>query len=98
MGIVFGALFGEMATTTDPTVALEQVGAVGSLIAAIVYVLLLWIGLAVSVKRCHDRNRTGWFVLLSFIPILNIWYLIEVGFLKGTTGPNTYGPDPLMVG
>ena len=56
---------------------------------------VVWPALAVSIKRCHDRNRSGWFVLVSLIPIVSIWYLIEVGFLRGTDGPNDYGEDPL---
>ena len=50
--------------------------------------------LAVNVKRCHDRGHSGWFVLLSIFPLVNIWYLVEVGFLRGQPGVNKYGPDP----
>jgi uncharacterized membrane protein YhaH (DUF805 family) len=52
--------------------------------------------IALNIKRCHDRDRTGWFMILCFIPIISIWYLVEAGFLKGTTGANRYGPDPLQ--
>lgn len=55
----------------------------------------IWPSLAISVKRCHDRNRSGWFLLIGLIPIVNFWLLIELGFLRGTEGPNQYGPDPL---
>lgn len=66
---------------------------------AIVGVLVFWISLAVGVKRWHDRNKTGWWMLILFVPVIGgLWYLIECGFLKGTTGPNIYGPDPLIVG
>jgi uncharacterized membrane protein YhaH (DUF805 family) len=51
--------------------------------------------LAVSVKRCHDRGRSAWFLLLWLLPLVNIWVAIELGCLKGTTGPNVYGEDPL---
>lgn len=52
--------------------------------------------LAVTVKRCHDRDHSGWFLLIGFIPILGaIWLLIELGFLRGTIGLNRYGADPL---
>lgn len=52
-------------------------------------------GLSVFIKRCHDRDRSGWFLLLSLIPLLNLWVGIELGFMKGTNGDNKYGPDPL---
>ena len=55
-------------------------------------VLFLWIGLAVSIKRYHDRNKSGWWVLIFLIPIIGpIWQLIELGFLPGTPGANRYG-------
>ena len=54
---------------------------------------------AIGVKRLHDRNKTGWWMLIILLPVIGgLWYLIECGFLKGTTGPNTYGPDPLTAG
>ncbi|MFP6749867.1 MAG: DUF805 domain-containing protein [Alphaproteobacteria bacterium] len=60
---------------------------------------IFWTSLAVVVKRCHDRDRSGWFLLIGFIPILGaIWLLVEIAFLKGTSGENRFGPDPLAVG
>lgn len=57
--------------------------------------------LAVTVRRLHDRNMSGWFVLLfivlSAIPLVGI--LVSIGWLvlmclPGTPGPNKFGPDP----
>ncbi len=68
----------------------------GSFLLPLAYALLmLYPTLAVNVKRCHDRGHSGWFMLIAFIPIVGFWYLIEIGFLRGTTGDNDYGPDPL---
>jgi uncharacterized membrane protein YhaH (DUF805 family) len=53
---------------------------------------------ALGIKRCHDRGRAGWFMLLHFIPVLNLWPLIELTFFRGETGANKYGPDPLDFG
>lgn len=56
----------------------------------------LIMGIIVQVKRWHDRNKSGWWVLISLIPIVgSLWILVECGFLKGTQGPNRFGPDPL---
>jgi uncharacterized membrane protein YhaH (DUF805 family) len=62
-----------------------------------IVILILAIGqLAGTVKRLHDRNRSGWFIFIQLIPLVGpIWLFIELGFLKGTDGPNTYGVDPL---
>jgi uncharacterized membrane protein YhaH (DUF805 family) len=55
-------------------------------------------GLAVQIKRWHDRNKSGWWVLISLIPLIGpIWAIIETGFLPGTPGPNDHGPDPLEI-
>jgi len=55
----------------------------------------LFSSLAVSIKRCHDRDRSGWFLLLYLIPFVSWWVTIELAFLKGTVGDNQYGPEPL---
>jgi uncharacterized membrane protein YhaH (DUF805 family) len=56
---------------------------------------LIWIWLAVPVKRWHDRNKSGWWIFISFIPIIGpIWAFIENGLLAGDRGANNYGPPP----
>ena|SRR5215471_11831081 len=58
--------------------------------------LVLWPWIAVSTKRYHDRNRCGWFLLIVLVPFFGpLWLFIELGFLRGTVGPNRFGPDPL---
>lgn len=58
-------------------------------------VFAIWTGLAVGVKRWHDRGKSGWWMLLGFIPYLGgIWTLIECGCLRGTEGSNRFGEDP----
>jgi uncharacterized membrane protein YhaH (DUF805 family) len=58
----------------------------------IAYVLAYLIALATTVKRWHDRDKSGWWVLISFIPIIGwIWSFIELGLLPGTLGPNRFG-------
>lgn len=58
--------------------------------------LLMVAGLAVQVKRWHDRGKSGWWVLIALVPLIGpIWAFIETGFLPGTSGSNEYGPDPL---
>jgi uncharacterized membrane protein YhaH (DUF805 family) len=57
--------------------------------------IILWPAIVIYVKRAHDRDRSGWFVLLFFVPILNFWPLIELLFVRGTVGANRFGPDPV---
>jgi uncharacterized membrane protein YhaH (DUF805 family) len=97
--IVFAAVGGSAAMSEDPQKAMASIGTVGGLVLLVVFVVAFWISLAAGVKRFHDRNKSAWWVLIVFVPVIGgLWYLIECGFLKGTTGPNTYGPDPLMAG
>ena len=65
------------------------------LFSSIVGFLAIWVFLAVQIKRCHDRNRSGWFILLYLVPLVNLWPLTEICFLKGTTGPNRFGENPV---
>lgn len=52
--------------------------------------------LAISVRRLHDIGKSGWFMLLGLIPVVNL-YLLYVLVLDGTPGANRYGPDPKEV-
>jgi uncharacterized membrane protein YhaH (DUF805 family) len=67
----------------------------GGIIDAIATVVTLVGSLAGATKRLHDRDRSGWFQLIVLIPLLGwIWIFAELS-VRGTRGPNRYGPDPL---
>lgn len=51
--------------------------------------------LAVAIRRLHDLDRTGWWVLLFLIPLIGAIILIIWFCSRGTVGPNRFGPDPL---
>ncbi|QUD89864.1 DUF805 domain-containing protein [Phenylobacterium montanum] len=60
-----------------------------------VLALAFWISLTFVVRRWHDRDKSGAWALLGFIPIIGwMWQGIECGFLEGSLGPNRYGPSP----
>lgn len=91
-----------------------------------IYILSTYFGLALGIKRLHDRNKSGhWMWLFAGVPAglnfatyvakldqtsvagmtlnmigfaFSIWVIVEFGFLRGTQGPNKYGPDPLEPG
>jgi uncharacterized membrane protein YhaH (DUF805 family) len=50
--------------------------------------------LAVSVRRLHDTNHNGLWLLLGFIPLLGLLILIVWAIQDGTHGRNQYGHDP----
>ena len=93
--MVFGGGMMTGIETTDPMAA-GQAMAMPSVPMLIVYVIFLYPWLALYAKRWHDRGKSGWWSLIVLVPILGaIWILVELGFLRGTEGPNQYGPDPL---
>jgi uncharacterized membrane protein YhaH (DUF805 family) len=50
--------------------------------------------LAVSVRRLHDTDRSGWWLLISLIPIIGAIVLIVFAAQEGTSGENRFGSDP----
>jgi len=51
--------------------------------------------LALQVRRLHDLDKSGWFILLNFIPLVGAIILLVWYCTKGTPGPNRFGPDRL---
>ncbi|WP_405058205.1 DUF805 domain-containing protein [Kribbella sp. NBC_01505] len=50
--------------------------------------------IAISVRRMHDRDRSGWWVLIWLIPCIGqIWFIVWQA-LDGTPSDNRFGPDP----
>jgi len=63
-----------------------------TMVILVLYIPVIWVSLAVQVKRWHDRDKSGWWVLITLIPIIgSIWALVENGFLAGDEGMNSYG-------
>ncbi|MBL7646570.1 MAG: DUF805 domain-containing protein [Candidatus Hydrogenedentes bacterium] len=50
--------------------------------------------IAVGMRRLHDTDRSGWWLLIAFIPFLGGIVLLIFFCLEGTKGDNQYGPDP----
>ncbi len=65
-----------------------------AIIIFINFVISVWIGLAIQIKRWHDRDKSGWWALINLIPIIGqLWVLIECGILRGTIGDNRFGGE-----
>ena len=52
--------------------------------------------LAVGVRRLHDTDRSGWWLLIGLIPLVGAIVLLVFYVEKGTVGPNRFGEDPLQ--
>jgi uncharacterized membrane protein YhaH (DUF805 family) len=71
-------------------------GSANGILSMVASLVVLVASIAVSVKRWHDRDKSGWWYLIIFVPLIGwVWSVVENGFLRGTEGPNRFGPDPL---
>jgi uncharacterized membrane protein YhaH (DUF805 family) len=59
----------------------------------ILSVALFLPGLGVAVRRLHDTDRSGWWILIGVVPFIGLILLIYFVH-DGTAGENAYGPDP----
>lgn len=66
-----------------------------ALVAAISSVIFIYPALAVYAKRCHDRGRSAWWLLILFVPVVGVvWLIWELGVQPGTEGANAFGTPP----
>jgi len=75
----------------------DGVGLLGgtAMIVLVIFALAVFIpALAVQVRRFHDQDKSGWFVLLNLIPYLGGIIVLVMMCLEGTKGSNRFGPDP----
>ncbi len=75
---------------------LQYMADMGTLLTALYSLALFLPGLAVSFRRLHDTGRSGWWVLISFIPIIGAIILIVFMVMEGDRGANKYGSDPKL--
>jgi uncharacterized membrane protein YhaH (DUF805 family) len=56
-------------------------------------ILMAIAGIMLHIKRFHDRGKSGWWVLILFIPVIGFfWAIIDLGILQGDPGDNRFGP------
>lgn len=91
LAMMFGGMGGldeagapRISATSYVGIGLLSVWGLGSIIPSI----------AVQVRRFHDQDRSGWFVLLGFIPYVGGLIVLVFMCLDGTRGANRFGPDP----
>jgi uncharacterized membrane protein YhaH (DUF805 family) len=87
--VLLGIMFAS-SMSVDPQTGVVTGGGIGmaAIIIWVFYLAILVPSIAVAVRRMHDQDKSGWFIL---IPIVNLVFYC----LPGTPGPNRFGPDPL---
>ena len=68
----------------------------GNILSVIIWLAFLFPWFGVCVRRLHDVNRCGWWLLIGLIPLVGGLVLLLWFISRGTVGPNKYGPDPLQ--
>ena len=76
-------------------VAISSGGSI-QLLTTIAELALFLPGLSVAVRRLHDTDRSGWWILLSFIPLIGAIVLLVWFCSRGSMGQNRFGSDPLV--
>jgi len=90
--VTIGGLAGEL---LDLVVSYGVLDIGGSPLSILFWLATFIPNLAVMVRRLHDTDRSGWWLLLFFIPLIGPIVLIVWWCTRGTSGYNRFGADPL---
>jgi len=71
---------------------MSAMGGIGAIVMILVYIATFVVTIMFGKRRLNDLNRSGWFILLMIIPIINLALIIYIVFFGGTDGDNNYGP------
>ena len=94
MFTLFNAIFGVLAMMVDIILGISFDGIEYGPIY-LIYALALFIpGLAVFVRRMHDVGKSGWFILISLVPLIGAIWLLILWCTDGSSEENKYGPSP----
>lgn len=95
---LFNIIVSILLSIIDGILGLSVGGAeAGMGILSLVYALGVIIpSIAVTVRRLHDIDKSGWWFLIVFIPIIGPIVLLIFNILAGTPGPNRFGEDPIQ--
>jgi uncharacterized membrane protein YhaH (DUF805 family) len=72
----------------------EAIIGTGGILGIVFSLAMLIPGIAVTVRRLHDTGRSGWWILISLVPVIGWIVLLVFMVLEGHPGDNEYGPDP----
>ncbi len=92
MFFLFNIIFAAIAVILDNILGIAKLG-IGPIY--ILYILAMLIpSLSVGVRRLHDVGKSGWMLLIAFIPIIGSIWLLVLMLLDSKMGENQYGPNP----
>lgn len=74
---------------------ISRIVPIAGILLIILELALFLPNLAVSVRRLHDVDRSGWWILISLVPVVGTILLLVWFCTQGTSGSNRFGGDPL---
>ncbi len=92
--VLFNLIFGIIAMTLDNLLGLAYEAIGYGPIYGLYALAVLVPGIAVAVRRLHDIDKSGWYVLINLIPIIGFIWFIVLAVKEGTPGTNQYGINP----
>ena len=93
MFVLFNVIAIILANVIDNVLGLAGDGGYGPL--SMIYGLAVFLpGLALAVRRLHDTGRSGWWMLISFLPLIGLIVLIVFFVQDSQPSSNQYGPNP----
>ena len=91
ISIILGVIDGVMTGVVNGVLGSSDVRL--NLLGALYSLFILLPSIAVGVRRLHDTGKSGWWMLLALVPLVNLILLVFF-ITDGVAGPNEYGPDP----
>jgi uncharacterized membrane protein YhaH (DUF805 family) len=88
--VLYVVLVGEMVRGSGSAV----LGVLLTLLQLVPLAVILVASLSVAVRRLHDHDKSGWFYLLTFVPLIGWLFFLFMMLTPGTNGENSYGYDP----
>ena len=88
MFVLFNSIFAIVA------MVLDRVAGTGGIIYSVLLLGTLLPSMGVFVRRLHDTNRSGWMILMGFIPLIGAILFIKWGCQDSDAGDNQYGANP----
>lgn len=82
------------AATSGDSGELNALGMLGFSLLGLIVLIFFIPSIAVQVRRFHDQDKSGWFVLLNLIPSIGGLIVLVFMCLEGTPGDNRFGSDP----
>ena len=67
-----------------------------ALLTGIISIAMAVAAISLGVRRLHDLDKSGWWLLISIIPLVGFLFQLYLLFAKGTEGYNSFGEDPLI--